>query len=191
MIGPPGSGKGTQSARLVQEFQIPHLSTGEVLREAMREETELGRAATKYMERGQLVPDDLVFHIVKERLQESDCRHGVLLDGFPRNQHQAELLQDFLDLRDTPLDLALALEVDRSELIRRMLERHRPDDTPETIAQRLEVYHAETAPVLDYYRQQNLLLTVNGMQSPDDVYQDVLQGIEPFRRQQARGRDAS
>lgn len=185
MIGPPGSGKGTQSERLVQEFDLPHLSTGEVLREAMREETQLGRAATKYMESGQLVPDELVFNIVRERLQEVDCRDGVLLDGFPRNVHQADLLQAFLDERGTPLDLAVALEVDRDELIRRMLARHRPDDTPETIAQRLEVYHAETAPVLDYYRRRDLLLTVNGMQSPDEVYRDILEGIESFRRQRA------
>ena len=191
LIGPPGAGKGTQSARLVAEFTIPHLSTGEVLRAAMRDETELGRTAAKYMNSGRLVPDDLVFGMVKARLDHADCRRGVLLDGFPRNVNQAELLQDFLNQRGTPLEFALSLEVDRDELIRRMLSRDRTDDTPETIAQRLEVYHAETAPVLDFYRQWDLLLSVNGMQAPDDVYRDVLVGVDEFRRQRASRPDAT
>lgn len=179
-IGPPGAGKGTQSERLVRDLNLPHLSTGEMLRDAMQNETPLGCEVSEYMQSGQLVPDDLVVNIVKQRLEESDCRDGCLLDGFPRTLYQAEQLQDFLTARGTPLDVALSLTVDRRELVRRLLGRQRNDDAPETIAQRLAVFQAETAPVLDYYRERDLLLTINGMQPPDIVYADIQAGMRSF-----------
>lgn len=181
-IGPPGAGKGTQSERLVRDLELPHLSTGEMLRDAMQDQTPLGCEVSEYMHGGQLVPDDLVVNIVKQRLDEPDCRSGCLLDGFPRTLHQAEQLQAFLTARGTPLDVAVALMVDRRELVRRLLGRQRNDDAPETIAQRLAVFQAETAPVLDYYRERDLLLTVDGMQPPDIVYADIQAGLRRFRR---------
>lgn len=181
-ISPPGAGKGTQSERLVRALGLPHLSTGEMLREAMQTESPLGQAAAEYMHSGQLVPDHLVMDILQQRLDEHDCNQGCLLDGFPRTLCQAELLHELLERRGTPLDRVLALDVDREELVRRMLQRQRPDDTPETIAQRLEVYQAETAPLLDYYRRQDLLLTVDGMQSPDEVFRSLMAGLDQVRR---------
>ncbi len=173
-IGPPGSGKGTQAKCLVERLSIVHLSTGDMLRRARADGTDLGNKAAEYMDRGQLVPDELVVEIVAERIAQPDCQAGCLFDGFPRTIAQAETLDAKLAEAGTPLDMVLELQADADELARRMLERAkiegRADDTPETIAQRMEVYREQTSPLLDYYRQRGKLVTIDGMGTPDEVF---------------------
>ena len=172
-LGPPGAGKGTQSQRLVEYLGIPHLSTGDALRQAIQEGSQLGKSAAGYMESGQLVPDELVVGVVIQRLQQSDCASGCLLDGFPRNLQQAQTLDDHLNRHNRSLDLVLELSVDIQELQQRMLQRaeieSRADDTPEAISKRLQVYRSSTEPLTSYYSQHDILITVDGMGSPDEV----------------------
>jgi adenylate kinase len=169
-IGPPGVGKGTQSERLVRHLGIVHLSTGEMLREACSKQTELGKKADRYMETGQLVPDELMLELVSQRLEAPDCQQGYLLDGFPRTLCQAKALDAILTERNTPLDLVLELTADADELIRRLAARGRKDDQPEIVRLRLEEYERQTAPLCDYYGRQNLLRTVDGQGTPDEVF---------------------
>ena len=181
-IGPPGSGKGTQSKRLTRDLDIPHLSTGEMLRQAVRDETELGKQVQQYMESGGLVPHALVINIVGERLDQSDCQKGCLLDGFPRALEQAESLDEYFQRKKKSLNVVLELKVDDSELMRRMQQRageeQRSDDTPETLARRLEVYSNETAPLVSFYQHKGLLETIDGTGSPDEVYQRIQSSID-------------
>ena len=171
LIGPPGAGKGTQAKRLVNDLQIPHLSTGEMLRAGCETGTELGILAAQYIDRVQLAPDELVVGIVDQRLQEPDCENGYLLDGFPRTVPQADALDELLQKRNTKLDLVLELNVTEDELIERLLQRKRPDDTRETIAERLQVYQKQTKPLLEYYTARGLLTSIVGQGTPDEVYQ--------------------
>jgi adenylate kinase len=169
-IGPPGAGKGTQAERLVQLLNIAHVSTGDLLRQAISQGTELGQQASGFMQAGKLVPDELVLGIIGECLNDPRLKAGCLFDGFPRNVDQAKSLDELLRKRGTPLDLVLELQVERDELVQRLLARKRPDDTPDTIANRLEVYQNETAPVLAYYEQQGLLRKIDGCGTPDEVF---------------------
>lgn len=172
-IGPPGSGKGTQSKRLVERYRIPHLSTGELLRSARQQESAVGRMAARYMDAGQLVPDSLVLELVERQLDKPEFSRGCLFDGFPRTVQQATALDAALARRGTGLDAVVALQADEAELTRRMLERARqegrPDDNPTTIRERMDVYQRETAPLLDYYQSQGLLVAVDAVGSVDDV----------------------
>jgi adenylate kinase len=181
-IGPPGSGKGTLSKRLVEHLGVPHLSTGEMLRSAIAEARAEGVIAERYMSQGQLAPDDLVMQIVERRLAEPDCAHGCLFDGFPRTIPQAQGLDRILEKAGTPLDLALELKVDRQELERRMQQRakveRRDDDTPETIARRIDVYARQTEPLVQYYSERGRLVPINAMQSPDAVLAEAQRAIE-------------
>ncbi len=176
-IGPPGAGKGTQCRRLVEFFGIPHLSTGDLLRQTRREESALGRQVTEYLDAGHLAPDYLVMRIVKQRLAEPDCRSGCLFDGFPRTIVQAQLLDEYLAENDDRLDLVLELSVRQEELVARMLKRaqveRRSDDNEKTIQNRLHVFYTQTAPLLHYYGERNLLETVDGMRTPDQVFAEI------------------
>jgi adenylate kinase len=168
-IGPPGSGKGTQAERLCQRLGIQHLSTGDMLRATIAAEADLGVQAAGCLQRGELVPDQLVVDMVDETLAQSPYAEGCLLDGFPRSLSQAEALDGLLESRQIGISQVLELEVDQPELIERLLARKRPDDTLETIKNRLQVFQNQTSPLLDYYRQRGLLASVNGNGTVDQV----------------------
>jgi adenylate kinase len=181
-IGPPGAGKGTQCELLVDYLQIPHLSTGELLRRACADHTEVGRQAQAYMEAGQLVPDPIMVQIVEHRLAQDDCAQGCLFDGFPRTLVQAEALDRFLARRNTPLDIALELRLEQAVLIQRLAGRGRNDDRPEIIQQRLHSFYERIQALLNYYESRGLLHTIDALGSPDEVFgriQDALKARQP------------
>lgn len=172
-LGPPGVGKGTQAVLLARALGVPHISTGEMLREAVAEGTDLGKQAEAIMAAGDLVPDDLVVAMVRERLSRDDAICGYLLDGFPRNAAQAEALDEAMD--DGAIELALLLEADEQELVDRLLNRAielgRDDDNEDTIRRRLEVYREETEPLAGYYPTRGVaVLPVDGMGTIDEVF---------------------
>jgi adenylate kinase len=169
-IGPPGAGKGTQGQRLKEHLGIAHLSTGDMLRDAGRAGTPLGQEAARYMEEGQLVPDDVILGIVLERIEQPDCAGGCLFDGFPRTVPQAVALDEHLARRGTPLNLVLELCVDKAPLVKRLLARGRADDNDRTIRERFRQYHSLTEPLVDYYRSRGILRSIDGVGSPDDVF---------------------
>lgn len=176
-IGPPGSGKGTQCALLTELLGIPHLSTGEMLRQAVAQGTSVGRLAADYMASGRLVPDPFVVQIVGERLQQPDCGRGCLFDGFPRTLGQARSLDEYLAAAGTPLDAALELRVDEDMLINRLLGRGRQDDSIDTIRQRFRDYTNMTAPLIDYYRSTGLLRTIDGRGTTSEVFAAIRKAI--------------
>ena len=188
-IGPPGAGKGTQCKCLVQYLAIPQLSTGEMLREAKTLDTPLGRTAAQYMDQGRLVPDDLTVAIVVQRLAAPDCQYGCLFDGFPRTLEQARALDAELNRRGAAVTVALELRVDEKEVTRRMVERakveRRDDDTPATILERMNVFRIQTSPIVNYYRQRGLLESIDGMGSPDEVFQRIRMCIDRYKRSAA------
>jgi adenylate kinase len=190
-IGPPGSGKGTQSKRLLEHLRIPHLSTGEMLRKAIANRESEGVVAEHYMSQGKLVPDEIVLRIVEKRLQQEDCcEHGCLFDGFPRTLAQAAALDILLGDAGTPLDVAMELRANEDELMRRMLYRasvdRRSDDTPETIGRRLEVYRQQTAPLIDYYRKQGKLVSIDAMRSPDEAFAQIRRAVDNCQDKKGR-----
>ena len=172
-LGPPGAGKGTQSQRLVEYLGIPHLSTGELLRQAIRDRTEAGKLAEPYIANGQLAPDSIVLKLVDERLARADCAGGAMFDGFPRTLRQAESLDQTLQSSGKPIDLVLELKVDDRDVIRRLAGRARADDRPEVIAERLRSYWNQTRPLLEYYGKQGVLRTIDGAGSPDEVFDRI------------------
>ncbi len=172
-IGPPGAGKGTQAEKIVSRYMIAHLSTGDMLRAARNAKTPLGIQADAYMSRGELVPDDVIIDLIRERLASADCQRGYLLDGFPRTIAQAEALDKMLAEKKTPLDVVLELRVPEEELFRRLAGRGRADDKPEVIRQRLVAYREQTAPLLDYYQEKGLLKTVDGLGTVDEVFERI------------------
>jgi adenylate kinase len=179
LLGAPGSGKGTQGKLLATHFGIPKLSTGDALRAAVAAGTDLGHEAAPFMSAGKLVPDDLVYGIVEERLAQPDARRGFILDGFPRNVAQAQVLDSMLvRLQETPIDRAVHLHVEDEEIIKRLHERAvqegRHDDQPDVIRHRIEVYNDETHPLLDYYDNQGKLVTVQGVGTLEEIKQRVL-----------------
>jgi adenylate kinase len=168
-IGPPGAGKGTQAQRLLAHLDAPHISTGDLLREAARQGTPEGLAAEKHIKHGDLVPDSLIIEIVNHRLDQGDCAGGCLFDGFPRTLEQARALDTLLAKRQQPLDGVIELRVDEETLFQRLIGRGREDDEPDVIRQRFRTYHQLTRPVLDYYRRRGILETVDGAGTPDQV----------------------
>ena len=165
LLGPPGSGKGTQGIELKDSLGIPHISSGDLLRSAVKQRTALGVEAETFMDAGMLVPDDLVLGMMGERLQQDDCRNGFLLDGFPRTVNQGEALQAMLAEVDAPLDHVISLTVDEEQLVERLRGRReteaRDDDKETTVRRRLSIYREQTEPLLDYYRKLKLLRDID------------------------------
>jgi adenylate kinase len=208
LVGPPGAGKGTQAVNLAAQFSIPHISTGDIFRSNLKEGTPLGLEAKSYMDRGELVPDEVTNKMVKDRLGKDDVASGFLLDGFPRNVIQAEVLRAILSEKQTPLDAALELGVDSEEIIKRLAGRRtckecqkafhvdyepsqvadicdacggslyqRDDDKEDVIARRLEVYNEQTAPIIDFYRREGLLVTIPAMGPVDEITQRAITAL--------------
>jgi adenylate kinase len=167
IVGPPGAGKGTQAAVLSAELGVPHISTGELFRAHVNDETELGRQVKKYLESGALVPDEVTNEMVAQRLTEDDCRAGFLLDGFPRTISQARVLTGLLDELDCEIDVVLQLDADEDLVVARLLARGRDDDTEDVIRRRQQLYREQTAPLLDFYSYR--LVTVPAAGSVPDV----------------------
>lgn len=174
-LGAPGSGKGTQAQVLSQNLGIPHISTGDILRQAIADQTELGSAAKAYMDRGELVPDDLILGLIRARLSEADAQPGWILDGFPRNVPQAEFLDRLLTEIKQNIQWVINLQVSDEVIIRRLLLRGRADDSEATIRHRLVVYGEKTAPLMDYFQSQGKLQVVNGDRQPEEISQDLQQ----------------
>lgn len=175
IFGPPGAGKGTQANLISEEYQIPHLSTGEIFRSAIRNETPLGKEVKSILDSGELVPDEKVVGLVREELKDDKYKDGYVLDGFPRTVPQAEAFDELLEKKGRKLDVFLQLQVPREELISRILSRGegRSDDSPEKVKNRLDVYEQETQPVIDHYDQQNLIEIVDGVGSIDKVFNRI------------------
>ncbi len=204
MLGAPGAGKGTQAKKIADAYHIPHISTGDIFRANLKEGTELGLKAKEYMDRGELVPDELTCDLVMDRIQKDDAKEGFVLDGFPRTIPQAEALTEALKKIGQVMDIAINVDVPDENIIERMGGRRacvgcgatyhivtvppktegkcdrcgadlilRDDDKPETVKKRLEVYHAQTQPLIDYYEKQGILKTVDGTKAPADVEADI------------------
>ena len=204
LVGPPGAGKGTQAERLTSDFDLPYYATGDILRQAVKDETELGKEAKSYMDNGDLVPDELICKVIMDRIDTPEAEDGFLLDGFPRNVEQADILENALERRDRKLSSVLLIDAPDDEVIKRISGRRvcvknghvyhvdfdppkhedvcdqdgsrliqRDDDKPETIKKRLEVYHAQTKPLIDYYDGRSLLRRFDGTRSPSEVHDHI------------------
>ena len=206
MLGAPGAGKGTQAKKIAETYNIPHVSTGDIFRMNIKNGTELGMEAKKYMDQGLLVPDELTVRILLDRVAQDDCKNGYVLDGFPRNIPQAEVLEDALSKLGDQIDYAIDVEVPDENIIRRMSGRRaclscgatfhiehvppkkegvcdqcgqelvlRDDDKPETVKNRLQVYHEQTQPLIDFYSGKGVLRTVDGTQDMQDVFDAIVE----------------
>lgn len=205
LLGPPGAGKGTQAAGIVEKYNIPHISTGDIFRKNIKEGTELGKKAKEYMDQGLLVPDELTVGLVTGRISQDDCKNGFMLDGFPRNVSQAKFLDVYLDETNILLDKVVNIEVDKNILVERAVGRRickscgatyhvefnppkvegicdvcggelyqRADDTEETVSKRIQVYLDETRPLVDYYSEKGIISNINGQQSIEKVFEDIV-----------------
>lgn len=177
LLGPPGSGKGTQAKRLAEKHRVAHLSTGDILRAEVSAGTELGMKAKAYMDAGDLVPDQLILDMIRQRLEAMESKSEFILDGFPRNTVQADALNRMLDELRLPLDRVILVEVSDTEIKKRLVGRaeleHRSDDSHEVIAHRLEVFRKQTAPLIEYYEHRGLLARLNGERSIDVVFDEM------------------
>jgi adenylate kinase len=202
LVGPPGAGKGTQAVHLAAHYSIPHISTGDIFRANLKEGTPLGLQAKSYMDKGELVPDSVTNAMVKDRLTHSDTANGFLLDGFPRNVAQAEVLRAILAEKKTPIDAALELSIENAEIIKRLSGRRtcrgcgkvfpgqldkcdacggelyqRDDDKEDVIARRLEVYAEQTAPIIAFYRHEGLLITIPAVGKVDEITAGAIRAL--------------
>jgi len=186
LLGAPGSGKGTQATRLKDHLQVPHISTGDLLRAEVAAGSKLGLEAKEIMARGDLVSDAILLGMIEDRLSRPDTANGFILDGYPRNLAQASALDALLQRIGQPIDCAVQLDVDNELLVERIAGRAkaegRADDNPESVRKRLSVYSGQTAPVVDFYRQHGLLSVVNGVGSLDDVFTRIVEAIDPVRQ---------
>lgn len=205
MLGAPGAGKGTQAKMIAEKYNIPHISTGDIFRANIKNGTELGKKAKSYMDKGQLVPDELTLDLIMDRFKEDDCKNGYVLDGFPRTIPQAEALDAALKANGEKVDFAIDVDVPDENIVKRMGGRRacvncgatyhivysptkvegkcdkcgeelivRDDDKPETVLSRLEVYHNQTQPLIDYYNKQGILKTVDGTVDMKDVFKAIV-----------------
>lgn len=183
LFGPPGAGKGTQAAKLVEKYNLVHLSTGDIFRANIKGETELGRLAKSYMDKGNLVPDEVTISMLEAEVDNNPAAKGFIFDGFPRTTPQAEALDKFLTSKNTAISIMLALDVPNEELIKRLLERGkdsgRADDLDENIiANRIKVYNEQTAVVADFYAAQNKFEKINGVGSIDEIFNRLCSAID-------------
>ncbi|MBR8643311.1 adenylate kinase [Streptomyces tuirus] len=210
LVGPPGAGKGTQAAFLAKNLSIPHISTGDLFRANISQQTELGKLAKSYMDAGNLVPDEVTIAMAKDRMEQPDAENGFLLDGFPRNVSQAEALDELLETETMQLDAVLDLEVPEDEVVKRIAGRRicrndsshvfhvtykqpakegvcdvcggelyqRDDDSEETVRTRLEVYHTQTEPIIDYYKAQGLVVTISALGKVEDVTTRAMEALK-------------
>lgn len=182
LLGVQGAGKGTQAKRIAAEYELPHVSTGDMFRAAVAAQSELGRRVAPILERGELVPDELTIALIRERLAEEDARNGVVLDGFPRTVAQASALDAMLGEEGRRLDVVLELQVSDDVAMERMLSRAqlegRIDDTPEVIARRLAIYHEETEPIVEYYRAQGIVVGLHGERTIGEVFAEIQAALE-------------
>lgn len=187
IFGAPGSGKGTQSEKMIQEYGLHHISTGELLRDHIARGTHLGKVADTYISQGLLIPDELIVELLSEIFKEhpEKAAKGVIFDGFPRTIAQAEALSKMLGEYGTVIHAVIGLEVDEDELVRRMLERGkqsgRSDDNIDTIRKRLDVYHKQTAPLKDYYMTAGSYHSINGNRSVDEIFEDIRKSLDPYK----------
>lgn len=181
-MGPPGAGKGTQAKFIAEKFSIPHISTGDIFRENLKKETAIGLEAKSYMDRGEYVPDDVTNRIVADRLTWPDAANGFLLDGYPRTLDQVKFLDETLKSQNHQIDQVIELVADINTLAKRLLnrakEQNRADDTEEVITKRLEVYLAETAPIIDTYKNKNLVIQVDGLGEVDTITRRIFTALE-------------
>jgi adenylate kinase len=181
LIGPPGAGKGTQAAKLSEVFSIPAISTGDIFRENVKNETPLGLEAKSFMDRGAYVPDDLTNKLVRDRLKNPDCNQGFLLDGYPRTADQVQELDNILDESGTALDAVIQLTADTDEVVKRLAKRAidqgRSDDTEDVIRNRLAVYEEQTAPLISVYASRGLLVMVDGLGEIDQVTARIVEAL--------------
>lgn len=177
LLGPPGAGKGTQAAQLAEAFDIPKISTGDLLRAAVKAQTPLGVEAKAYMDRGDLVPDEVVIGLIEEQLQSEAAHSGWILDGFPRNVLQAGNLKTLLDKLEQSCDRVILLDVPDDEIVQRMLQRGRADDREEVIRNRLVVYRQQTEPLIAHYQQETGLESIDGNQPPEQVFAQLKSAV--------------
>ncbi|MEY1638967.1 adenylate kinase [Tenuifilum osseticum] len=186
LFGPPGAGKGTQSQKIIEKYKLQHLATGDMLRAAIREQSPIGVEAQKYIDKGQLVPDEMVINLITGELDNHHDVPGFVFDGFPRTTVQAKKLDEMLDAKKAPITIMLALEVEYDQLLARLLNRgkmsDRSDDQDEGIIRgRLDIYNKTTLPVMDYYKAQGKYRGVNGMGTIDEIFERICQVIDSSR----------
>ncbi len=183
LFGPPGAGKGTQSTKLIEKYHLIHLSTGDILRSELAAESELGLEAKKYMDKGNLVPDKVVIGMINSRIDDNKDAKGFIFDGFPRTTAQAQALDELLNDKGTPINAMIALEVEKEELIKRLLSRGkvsgRADDQDRSVIEnRIRVYNNETAPLIEYYKAQNKFISIHGMGEIDEIHQRICREVD-------------
>ncbi len=183
LFGPPGAGKGTQAEKIIEKYQLVHLSTGDILRGELAGKTTLGLEAKKYMDKGELVPDEVVIGMIESKLDQNAGAKGFIFDGFPRTNAQAEALDQLLDKKNTPISVMLALEVEKDELVKRLLNRGklsgRADDQDiSVIENRIKVYNSETSPVIEFYKSKGKFKPIQGMGSIDEIFDRLCNAID-------------
>ncbi len=184
IFGPPGSGKGTQSAKIVEKYNLVHLSTGDLMREEIARDTPLGREVKKYIDKGKLVPDEIIMRELYEKASEHLDAPGLIFDGFPRTIVQAEMLDQMLEKHKMRIDVVLSVEVSEEELFQRLMGRAedsgRSDDTAEIVLHRIEVYKEQTLPLIDFYQKQGKIVSINGMSPVEEVFGKITTAVDTY-----------